>query len=310
MRPVRRTAIHPCRRVQRRRRRAARTVASHRQPADPASRRDLVRTRRDHAAALRPERGLTTTSTTRPGCATSTSSTGPPQPPCTDRPLRPERAPRRQANRVNRPAGGTLSTTMFETTDRHPRHVPRPPPAHCIRHRRRVPAPGSHRRRRRDRPMARALHRARPRTRRRAATAARRIGCTAKRCSTVTHSLMRWMEECPPVPRPVVSSTPDGESTPTRDLPAAGLAHRLENQRLRGRPLTAATHEPPCHDAPYDPMSAPTVAGTVRRPSADLHHPRAREALSAHPPAPVDLATRGSLQQRAENTSAPATLAP
>ena len=56
MRPARRTAIHPRRRAQRRRRRAARTVASHRQTADPASCRDLVRARRDHAAALRPER--------------------------------------------------------------------------------------------------------------------------------------------------------------------------------------------------------------------------------------------------------------
>ena len=28
-------------------------------------------------------------------------------------------------------------------------------------------------------------------------TAARRIGCTAKRCSTVTHSLKRWIGECP-----------------------------------------------------------------------------------------------------------------
>ena len=28
-------------------------------------------------------------------------------------------------------------------------------------------------------------------------TAARRIGCTANRCSTVTHSLKRWMGECP-----------------------------------------------------------------------------------------------------------------
>ena len=28
-------------------------------------------------------------------------------------------------------------------------------------------------------------------------TAARRIGCTAKRCSTVTHSLKRWIAECP-----------------------------------------------------------------------------------------------------------------
>ena len=28
-------------------------------------------------------------------------------------------------------------------------------------------------------------------------TAARRIGCTANRCSTVTHSLKRWIGECP-----------------------------------------------------------------------------------------------------------------
>ena len=56
MRPPRRTAIHPHRRAERRHRRAARTVASHRQPADPASRRNLFRARRDHAAALRPER--------------------------------------------------------------------------------------------------------------------------------------------------------------------------------------------------------------------------------------------------------------
>ena len=40
--------------------------------------------------------------------------------------------------------------------------------------------------------------RARPRTRRRAGgPPPRRIGCTAKRCSTVTHSLKRWMGECP-----------------------------------------------------------------------------------------------------------------
>ena len=35
-----------------------------------------------------------------------------------------------------------------------------------------------------------------------------------------------------------------GESAPTLDLSAAGLAQRLENQRPRGRPLTATTREP------------------------------------------------------------------
>ena len=53
----------------------------------------------------------------------------------------------------------------------------------------------------------------------------------------------------PPVSRPVVPSTPDGESSPTRDLPTVPLAHRLENQRSRGRPLTVATHEPACRTA-------------------------------------------------------------
>ena len=40
---------------------------------------------------------------------------------------------------------------------------------------------------------------------------------------------------------------------------------------------------------------------TVRGPPP----PRGRQALSAHPPAPVDDTPRGSLEQRAENTSAP-----
>ena len=48
-------ARHPGRRTERRRRRPAHRVASHRQPAGPALRRHLVRARRDHAAALRPE---------------------------------------------------------------------------------------------------------------------------------------------------------------------------------------------------------------------------------------------------------------
>ena len=50
------------------------------------------------------------------------------------------------------------------------------------------------------------------------------------------------------MPRPVVPSTPDGESMPTRDLPTVPLAHRLENQHLRRRPLTAATREPTYQD--------------------------------------------------------------
>ena len=57
-------------------------------------------------------------------------------------------------------------------------------------------------------------------------------------------------------------------------------------------------------------MIDPTATGTVKRPSADLRRPRGWEALSAHPPAPVDDTPRGSLEQRAENTSAPATLPP
>ena len=112
------------------------------------------------------------------------------------------------------------------------------------------------------------------------------------------------------MPGPVVPSTPDGESAPTLDLSAAGTAHRLENQRPRGRPLTATTREPACQDCSCDLMIDPTATGTVKRPSADLRRPRGREALSTHPPAPFDDTPRGSLDQRAENTSAPATLLP
>ena len=53
-------------------------------------------------------------------------------------------------------------------------------------------------------------------------------------------------------------------------------------------------------------MIDPMATGTVKRPSADLRRPRGREALSTHPPAPVDDTPRGSLQQRVENTWAPA----
>ena len=112
------------------------------------------------------------------------------------------------------------------------------------------------------------------------------------------------------MPGPVVPSTPDGESAPTLDLSAAGLARRLENQRPRGRPLTATTREPACQDCSSDLMIDPLATSAVKRPPADLRRPRGREALSTHPPAPVDLAPRGSLKQRAENTSAPATPLP
>ena len=155
--------IHPGRRAQRRRRRAARTVASHRQPADPASRRDLVRTRRDHAAALRPRRrgrdvppqrrvlahrnrrALSARyGRSKHPAARRTASTGR---------LAARFRPRCSNNRSTPASPGTVPRGVS-------RHVPRPPPAHRLRHRHRAAAPRSHRRRRRVRPMARALRRA------------------------------------------------------------------------------------------------------------------------------------------------------
>ena len=56
-------------------------------------------------------------------------------------------------------------------------------------------------------------------------------------------------------------------------------------------------------------MIDPMATGTANRPSGDLRRPRVREALSTHPPTPVDDTTRGSLEQRAENTAAPTTWA-
>ena len=96
--------------------------------------------RSDSSWSRRPATRLTTTSTTRPRCGISMSSTGPPQPPCADHPLRPEQA-------------ATPTTARWyafdgeaRTTDRHPlpgqqwerRHVPRPPPARRLRHRHRA----------------------------------------------------------------------------------------------------------------------------------------------------------------------------
>ena len=106
-------------------------------------------------------------------------------------------------------------------------------------------------------------------------------------------------EGVPPVPEPVVRSTPDAESAPTLDLPTAPLTRRLENQHPRLGPLTAATCEPTCQDYWYDLMIDPMANGTVNRGSEHLRRRRRREALSTHPPAPVDDATRGSLEQPA-----------
>ena len=52
------------------------------------------------------------------------------------------------------------------------------------------------------------------------------------------------------------------------------------------------------------------ATGTVKRPPADLRRPGGREALRTHPPAPLDDTTSGSLEQRAEGTSAPTTRVP
>ena len=106
--------------------------------------------------------------------------------------------------------------------------------------------------------------------------------------------------------RPVVPSTPNGERLPTRDLATLPLAHRLENQRTRGRPLTTATREPAHQDCSDDLMIDPMASGTVKRSSSDLRRPRIREALSTHPPTPLDDTPKESLERRTVNTSAPA----
>ena len=119
-------------------------------------------------------------------------------------------------------------------------------------------------------------------------TAARRIRCTAKRCSTVMHSLKRWM----------------------RESPGAGILQAMRERHCRQIerwPLTATTREPACQDASFGLMIDSMATGTGKRPPTDLRRPRGRQALSTHPPAPVDATTSGSLEQRAENKSALAT---
>ena len=86
----------------------------------PPSTRPPVEDRRPRLEILRPatRRCPTMTSTTRPRCATPTSSTGPTQPPCTDRSLRSDPAPRCQANRVHGCVAITLSATLPEQLSR------------------------------------------------------------------------------------------------------------------------------------------------------------------------------------------------
>ena len=50
--------------------------------------------------------------------------------------------------------------------------------------------------------------------------------------------------------------------------------------------------------------------GSVNRPSLDPRRPRGREALATHPPNPADDTSRGTRQQRAHSTAAPAALLP
>ena len=50
-------------------------------------------------------------------------------------------------------------------------------------------------------------------------------------------------------------------------------------------------------------MIDPMATGTVKRPSADLRRPRGREALSPHPPTPVDDTTYLAILALSENSS-------
>ena len=72
---------------------------------------------------------------------------------------------------------------------------------------------------------------------------------------------------------------------------------------------SAPTPQPTCvRDCSYNPMIATMAPDTVTRPSVDLRRRRGREALSTHPPTPLDHTPTKSLQQRTANTWAPVTL--
>ena len=109
----------------------------------------------------------------------------------------------------------------------------------------------------------------------------------------------------------------DGEPGPrlkigavwTRRLAVSEGRRQAGGQRVRQPAALHARERPgPCPSArpwsrgPMFPMPGAGASTTWRhqRPPADPHHPREREALPAHPPAPVDDTTKGSLQQPPE----------
>ena len=171
------------------------------------------------------------------------------------------------ARHLNTGAPATRWRFRFETATAPRRHLP----VHREDHRtlgqlRAASTLGRHPRHAPARDRARD-RRTRPRTRRRVADsrAAHRLhGEALQHRHAQPEAVDRGV---PPVPRPVVPPTPDGESTPTLDLPAVPLTHRLENQRPRGRPLTPATREPTCQDCSYNLMIDAMATGTVKRPT-------------------------------------------
>ena len=106
------------------------------------------------------------------------------------------------------------------------------------------------------------------------------------------------------MPRPVVPSTPDGESTATLDLSTVPLADRLENQRP-GKAADRGNARTDLRDCSCDLLIDPMATGTVKQRSANLHRPRGREALSAHPPTPVDNTPRGASKNRLRTPGRP-----
>ena len=258
----------------RRRRRPARTVASHRQPADPASRRRLVRARRDHAAAPRPERAS-------------------PRPRRRGRDAASRRRGLAHRNRRALTASATeqaaTPTTArryafddeARTTDRHPpprATVPRRERRHVLdRHRRTVF--GTVTELRRHEVIVASGESGRWRARYaglRLIKAGPTGGATVQQVDLsvsfvppatwsdiqdallyeIAHAIggaCHGHDACGGRPRGASDwrfrQRLTARVRQTRDLPTVPLPHRLENQRLRARPLTAATREPTCRTA-------------------------------------------------------------
>ena len=177
-------------------------VASHRQPADPASRRNLVRAHRDHAAALRPEgasprprrRGRDASPQRRVLAHLNRRAL--------TTPCRRIKSPRHQANRINGRLTARLPTKtpqqLIDTrfpVQQFPPGPPRPAPASAGRHEDHraltyvLQAPSADIRDTLLRQITHAFvgpghpHDAVWQS------AVPRIGCTATPCNTVTHNL-------------------------------------------------------------------------------------------------------------------------